>query len=195
MTNSNDENTLPSAAQFKEELDREEHKAIHHRSVRSLVIILLATAAAAVLATTLFLPILQVTGTSMAPSLHTGEIVIAAKNTAIQTGDITAFYYNNKILLKRTIGLAGDVIDINQDGNVSVNGTVLNEPYVENKSLDHCDITFPYQVPEGKIFVLGDNRAGSVDSRSSTVGCIAKENIVGKVIFRVWPLKAIGSIK
>jgi signal peptidase I len=194
MTELENEKDKPTSSQLKQELAREEHRSQYHRNLGSTMIILLAAAAAAVLITTLLLPVLQVTGTSMEPALETGQIVVAVKNSSFKTGDIVAFYYNNKILLKRVIGQAGDVINIDEDGNVTVNDTELYEPYVQDKSLGHCDITFPYQVPDGKIFVLGDNRAVSIDSRSSTVGCIARESIVGKVVFRAWPLKEIGSI-
>lgn len=131
----------------------------------------------------------------MEPTLQTGEMIVTVKNGKFETGDIVAFYYNNKILLKRVIAQAGDTVNIDDAGNVSVNGTQLYEPYIEDKSLGQCDITFPYQVPDGKIFVLGDNRSVSIDSRSSSVGCISKEDIVGKAVFKIWPLNQIGSIQ
>jgi signal peptidase I len=147
-----------------------------------------------VLIATLVLTVLQVTGTSMEPTLQNGQIVVAVKNAKFQKGNIVAFYYNNKILLKRVIAKAGDTVIIQKDGTVLVNGKALNEPYLKEKSQGKCDIQFPYQVPDGKIFVLGDHRATSVDSRSSSIGCIENEFIVGKVVFRVWPLPQIGMV-
>jgi signal peptidase I len=185
----------PTSQQLKEELAREEHKDNYRKTLRSTLIVLVAVAAASVLITTLFLPVLQVTGSSMEPTLQTGEMIVTVKNGKFETGDIVAFYYNNKILLKRVIAQAGDTVNIDDAGNVSVNGTQLYEPYIEDKSLGQCDITFPYQVPDGKIFVLGDNRSVSIDSRSSSVGCISKEDIVGKAVFKIWPLNQIGSIQ
>jgi signal peptidase I len=185
----------PTSQQLKEELAREEHKDNYRKTLRSTLIVLVAVAAASVLITTLFLPVLQVTGSSMEPTLQTGEMIVTVKNGKFETGDIVAFYYNNKILLKRVIAQAGDTVNIDDAGNVSVNGTQLYEPYIEDKNLGQCDITFPYQVPDGKIFVLGDNRSVSIDSRSSSVGCISKEDIVGKAVFKIWPLNQIGSIQ
>ena len=185
----------PTSQQLKEELAREEHKDNYRKTLRSTLIVLVAVAAASVLITTLFLPVLQVTGSSMEPTLQTGEMIVTVKNGKFETGGIVAFYYNNKILLKRVIAQAGDTVNIDDAGNVSVNGTQLYEPYIEDKSLGQCDITFPYQVPDGKIFVLGDNRSVSIDSRSSSVGCISKEDIVGKAVFKIWPLNQIGSIQ
>lgn len=184
-----------TAAQLKEELHREKRRAEYRKTLRGTVYILLIVAAVAVLATTLFFPVLQVTGTSMEPTLEPGQIVLAVKNGKLQEGDVVAFYYNNKILLKRFIGQAGDQIEIDDDGNVSINTVPLEEPYLAAKSLGECDLEFPYQVPDGKIFVLGDHRATSVDSRSDTVGCIDKSVIVGKVIVKIWPWKQIGMIQ
>jgi signal peptidase I len=138
------------------------------------------------------MPVLQIYGTSMTPTLEDGEIVILNKGAKTSTGDIVAFYYNNKILVKRVIANAGDWVEIDEEGTVSVNGQVLEEPYVTEKALGECDIEFPYQVPEERVFVLGDHRSVSVDSRSAQVGCVAQEQIVGKLVFRVWPFQRLG---
>ena len=150
--------------------------------------------AAAVLAAMLFFPIFRVTGSSMEPTLNAKEIVVCLKSSRFQSGDLVAFYYNNKVLLKRVIGTAGDTIEIDDSGNVFVNGSQLDEPYITKKSLGQCDIDFPYQVPDNRIFVMGDNRETSVDSRTTAVGCIADEYVIGKVFLRVWPLERLGSL-
>lgn len=155
---------------------------------------LIVVAALAVLIATIVMPVLQVNGSSMEPTLNDGNIVLVLKTDNFETGDICSFYWQNKLLLKRVIGVAGDVINITEDGTVFVNGKELNEPYVSEKSLGECDIDFPYQVPEGRIFVLGDHRSVSVDSRSSTIGCIQSNQIVGRVLFCVWPLSEMGFI-
>lgn len=187
-----EEHTLPTAQQLKEELRREQHKGDYGRTLRSTVYLLVVVAAAAVLAATLLFPVLRVTGTSMEPSLENKQIVLALKNSDFKRGDIVAFYYNNKILLKRVIAFPGEQVDIRSDGTVYVGGEPLQEPYLAEKSLGECDLEFPYQVPDGKIFVMGDHRATSVDSRSSAIGCISDEFVVGKVVLRVWPLQKIG---
>ena len=146
-------------------------------------------AAIAVLVSMLFLPVLRVTGTSMTPTLQNDELVVCRKRGTFQSGDIIAFYFNNKILLKRVIGVAGDIIDIDDSGTVYVNGEALEEPYLNEKALGECDIELPYQVPDERVFVMGDHRSTSVDSRSTAVGCVAEEAVVGKVILRVWPVK------
>lgn len=189
----NNQQTL-TTEQLRQELLRERKKKEYGKTLRSTVYILLIVAAVSVLIATLFLPVLQVTGTSMEPTLETGQVVLAVKNAEFQQGDMIAFYYNNKILIKRVIGLPGDKIMIDADGNVSVNGKQLVEPYLAEKSLGNNDLTYPYQVPDGKVFVLGDHRATSVDSRSNAVGCIADEFVVGKVMLRVWPLEKIDAI-
>ena len=140
----------------------------------------------------LLFPVLQVTGTSMEPTLENGEILLAVKYGRVERGDVVAFYYNNKVLLKRVIGVAGDQIDILENGDVLVNGQTLDEPYVVEKSLGQADLDFPYQVPDSKIFVMGDHRNTSVDSRNSEIGAIAEEFIIGKVIFVVWPFNQFG---
>ena len=140
------------------------------------------------------LPVLRVTGTSMTPTLHDDELVVCRKRGSFQKGDIVAFYYNNKILLKRVIATAGDVVDIKEDGTVIVNGKTLNEPYVDGKALGECDIELPYQVPDERIFVMGDHRSTSVDSRTKRIGCIAEEAVLGKVSLRIYPFKRIGTV-
>jgi signal peptidase I len=185
---------IPALDELKKELKREKRKKEYIKTLFNTIYILLAVAASAVLVAMLCLPVLRVCGTSMEPTLETGEIVLAIKNVRFKSGDIIAFYYNNKILLKRVIGNSGDQIFIDTDGTVYVNGKELNEPYVTEKSLEQCDIDFPYQVPDGKIFVLGDHRLTSMDSRSTAIGCIAEEFIVGKIIMRIWPLDRLGRI-
>ena len=182
----------PTASQLKAELRHERHRVEFGRTMRSTIYILLIVAAAAVLVATLALPVLQVTGSSMEPTLENGQIVLAVKGSKFQRGDIVAFYYNNKVLLKRVIGTAGDEIDIKHDGTVYVNKHKLQEPYITTKSLGQCNLTFPYQVPDGRVFVMGDHRATSLDSRSTSIGCIGSEFIVGRVAFRVWPLNSFG---
>lgn len=184
----------PTVEQLKAELRRVRHKNEYRRALQGTVSVLVVVAAIAVLVATMFLPVLQVCGTSMEPTMESGQIVLALKNAKFEQGDVVAFYFNNKILLKRVIGNPGDWIDMKEDGTVFVNNVELDEPYLADKSLGQCEITFPYQVPDGKIFVLGDHRATSVDSRSTAVGCIAEDFIVGKVEFRVWPLNQIEKI-
>lgn len=176
------------------ELHRARYVERYRRALRSTFFSLVVVAAVAVLVATLWLPVLQVYGNSMNPTLESGEVLISLRNGKYKTGEIIAFYYNNKVLIKRVIGNPGDWIDIDQDGNVKVNGNVLEEPYIQEKALGDCDIQLPYQVPEGRIFVMGDHRATSVDSRKEAIGCIADEQIVGRLIYRIWPLKSMGPI-
>lgn len=186
---------LPRTEQLEAELKRERFKSRYRSTLRSTFFTLVIVAAVAVLIATLWLPVLQIYGGSMEPTFKSGEIVIALKKADIERGDITAFYYNNKILVKRAIAFPGEWIDIDEDGNVSINGSVIDEPYLTEKALGNCDIKLPYQVPESKIFVMGDQRETSTDSRSTAVGCVSEEQILGKIEFRVWPLTKIGRIE
>ena len=182
----------PTIEQLKNELNRERYKRRYFLVIRSTVYSLITVAAVAVLVATLWLPVLQSYGHSMAPTLSEGEIVVTVKNSDFKPGDVVAFYYNNKILVKRVIGNPGDWIEVDEEGRVRVNQILLEEPYVQEYALGECDIEMPYQVPDGRIFVMGDNRATSVDSRSTTVGCISEEEIVGKIVFVVWPMEEFG---
>lgn len=186
---------LPTALQLKTELDRINHKKEFRKVLKGTVISLLAVAAISVLVSVLFMPVLKVTGSSMEPTLTDNQYVICLNNKKYKTGDVIAFYYNNKLLLKRVIAGPGDVVDISGDGTVYVNGNIISEPYITDKSKGKCDIELPYQVPENKIFVMGDHRSESVDSRSEVIGCISKKDIAGKVIFRIYPLDELGKIK
>ncbi len=188
------ERDLPNAEQLDALLGRIRYRKKFTKTMLDTVGSLLVVAAIAVLVSMLFLPVLRVAGTSMTPTMQNDELVICSKRSDFECGDIIAFYYNNKILLKRVIGVAGDWVDIKDDGTVYINGEELDEPYVEAKSLGECDLEFPYQVPDNRIFVMGDHRETSIDSRSTAVGCIADEYIIGKVIFRLWPWERIGII-
>lgn len=185
----------PTVEQLETELKRESYRRRYNRVLRSTIYTLITVAAVAVLVATLFLPVLRIYGSSMTPTVTDGDIVVSLKGGSFSRGDIIAFYYNNKILVKRIIALPGEWVDIDVDGNVSVNGEPLDEPYLTEKALGECDITLPYQVPDGRIFVLGDHRATSSDSRSSAVGCVAEEQIVGCLVFRVWPLASFGPLE
>ena len=181
----------PAIEQMEAELRREKYKRRYHRVLRSTVYTLIVVAAISVLVATLWLPVLQIYGSSMSPLLEDGDIVVSLKSGDFKQGDIIVFYYNNKILVKRVIAMAGDWVDIDADGTVFVNGEELDEPYLVEKALGECDIELPYQVPDGRLFVMGDHRSVSADSRSSAVGCVASEQIVGKLVFRVWPLSGM----
>lgn len=184
----------PSVSELETELRRVKYQRRYNTVLKSTVYTLITVAAVAVLVATLWLPVLQIYGNSMTPTLHDGEIVFSVKMDSLEQGDVIAFYYNNKILIKRVIANPGDWVNITQDGTVYVNDKLLEEPYLPEKSFGDADIEFPYQVPDGKIFVMGDHRATSADSRHTAVGCVSPEQIVGKILFRIWPLDQIGVI-
>ena len=179
---------FPSLEQLKAELDREKYKRRYKWTLKSTIYTLIVVAAAAVLVATVWMPVLQIYGSSMTPTLNEGDIVVCVKGSDFEPGDLGAFYIGNKILVKRCIAGPGQWVNIDADGNVYVDNKLLDEPYLKEKSLGDCDIELPYQVPDNRYFCLGDHRSTSVDSRSTTVGCISDEQIVGKIVLRVWPL-------
>ena len=186
--------TLPTSVQLEDELIRVRYRERYGKLLKNTVYSLLVVAAISVLIATLFLPVLEIYGNSMSPTLENKDIVVSVKTTELKQGDICCLYYNNHILVKRVIGVAGDQIVMDETGNVYVNGILLDEPYLEEKALGECDIEFPFTVPEQTVFVLGDNRATSVDSRNSLIGSISVDEIVGKIVFRVWPLPSFGIV-
>jgi signal peptidase I len=182
------QHTHPTSDEIKNELNRIQKKHNYKRNIRNVICVLLVTAGVIVLLSNFLFPVLHIKGNSMEPTLKSGQIVVALKNTEINRGDMIAFYYNNQILLKRVVGLPNERIELYEDGTVAVNGNILSEPYITEKSFGECNLQFPYKIPDGEYFVMGDNRETSIDSRSDTVGCISKENIIGKLIICVWPL-------
>lgn len=186
--------SVPSLTEIQTERKRIRKKDYYRQALRGTVSVLVVVAAVAVLIATLFLPILQISGDSMSPTLEHDEIVVLLKTKSFERGDLIGFYYQGKILLKRVIALPEDEVAIDANGNVYVNGELLEEPYVTEKGLGDCDLEFPYKVPGTSYFVMGDRRSNSVDSRNSAVGAIPREDIIGKVFVRVWPFSRFGFV-
>lgn len=184
----------PTVKSIEAELKRVKYRKRYLAVIRSTVYALITVAAVAALIATLWMPVLQIHGNSMAPTMENGDILVSVKGKEFNTGDIIAFYYNNKILVKRVIATPGDWVDMDENGNVSVNGVLLEEPYAKDKAYGDCDLEFPYQVPAAKLFVMGDQRSVSNDSRNSQLGCVGDDQIVGKIVFRVWPLPSFGTV-
>lgn len=186
---------IPSTEEVRFELDRQKQRDRNRGTLKGTVFALVTAAAAAVLVATLWLPVLQIYGSSMVPTLREGEIVVSVKVKEPEAGDIVAFYFGNQVLLKRFIAGPGAKVDIKEDGTVYVDGIELEEPYLEEKHFGICDLELPYQVPEGTYFLMGDQRESSMDSRHSSVGCISTLDVVGKIVFRVWPLAVFGTVE
>lgn len=184
----------PELNQLRAELKRETYRQSYKRVLRSTVFTLVVAAAVAVLVAMLWMPVLRIYGTSMTPTLDEDEIVISIKGTEFETGDLVAFYFGNKLLIKRCIAGPGEWVNIDEMGNVYVNDRLLDEPYLEAKDAGDCDVKFPFQVPENRYFLLGDHRSVSLDSRNSAIGCVAEEQVAGKIIYRVWPLEKFGPL-
>ena len=186
---------IPTTEQLETEIKRVRYNQRYHSVLRSTIYTLITVAAISILVATLWLPVLQIFGNSMTPTLQNGEIIFSVKTDDFEQGDIIAFYYNNKFLIKRVICGPGDWFNMDPDGTVYVNTVKIDEPYVLEPAYGDTNIQLPFQVPDGKIFVLGDHRSTSVDSRNTAVGCVAEEQVVGKIVFRIWPLDRIGPVK
>lgn len=186
---------LPSVEQLEKELKREKYRRNYSRVLRSTVFTLICVAAVAILVAMLFMPVLQIYGSSMTPCMDDGDIVVTLKRGDFQRGDVISLYYNNKILVKRVIAFPGEWVNLDADGNVYVNDQLIEEPYLEEKAFGEVNIELPYQVPDGRLFVMGDHRATSADSRNTAVGCVSEEQIVGRVFLRVWPFERFGWIE
>ena len=185
---------MPSVELLEGELRRTQYKRRYRRTLRTTLFSLLVVAAIAVIIAVLLMPVLLIRGSSMEDTLMDGDLVIALNNSKYKTGDVIGFYFNNGILIKRVIAVTGDWVDIDSDGTVYVNGVRLDESYVTEKSIGECNIALPYQVPEGKCFVMGDHRATGLDSRNTAVGCISNDVVVGKLLIRFWPIRTFGTV-
>ncbi|MBQ4208230.1 MAG: signal peptidase I [Clostridia bacterium] len=188
-------NDTPTHEQLEKERRRVNYRKSVFSIVRNTIFTLITVSAVAVLVAVLLLPVLRIYGTSMTPTLEEDNIVVSLKGSKFETGDVLAFYYNNKILVKRVIAQAGQWVNIDPDGTVYVDNVAIDEPYIDTKAFGECDIELPYQVPEGRVFVMGDHREVSVDSRNTSIGCVAEEQIVGRIIFNLWPMSEFGPIK
>ncbi len=186
---------LPGSKQLEAERKRVQYAVRYRQVLRSTLYSLVVVAAAAILIATFWMPVLQIYGFSMSPTLEEGDIVVSLKGSSFQQGDLIAFYLGNKILIKRCIALPGQWVDIDEDGNVYIDGTLLDEPYLVDHSLGDANIAFPYQVPDHRYFCMGDHRSTSVDSRHTEVGCVSDEQIIGRIVFRVWPFSGWGLVQ
>ncbi len=185
----------PTVEQLRTAVAEERYKKRYRKTMREVIFSLITAAAISILIATFLMPVFRIYGSSMTPTLAEGELAVAVRTESLHPGDLIAFYYNNKILVKRVIASQGQWVDIDEEGNVYVDGELLDEPYINEKSLGECDIELPYQVPDERIFVMGDHRSVSVDSRTRAIGSIAQEQIAGKLVFIIWPLPEVGMVR
>lgn len=190
-----DYSQFPTAEQVEKVISKEKYTRKYKKVLKSTMSSLIVVAAIAVLIATLALPVLQIQGSSMEPTLNDEEIVVLFKTSHLKRGQLCCFSYQNKLLIKRVIGIPGDSITIDREGYVYVNGVQLDEPYILDRALGECDITFPVNVKDNHYFILGDHRSTSIDSRSSVVGLVSGEQIVGKIFYRIWPFESMGAIE
>ena len=186
---------IPTEQEIKTEIKRLEYREKYFRTLKSTFLTIISVIAAFFLISTLVLPVFRTYGDAMQPTLKEGQLVVTLRTTKVKSGDLICFYYNNKVLIKRVIAVGGDTVNIDWHGNVSVNDVKLDEPYITEKAFGECNVSLPFKVPLNKVFVMGDNRSASVDSRHTEVGCISQEQIIGKLILRIWPLGDISVIK
>lgn len=184
----------PAVDQMKQELKQIRYKRAYARTLRS-TLACVVMAVALILCAVAFLPIIRITGDSMSHTLNRGDILLTLRGDEVQRGDLIVFYVEgNKMLVKRAVAVAGDRVEMTEDGVLIVNDQPVDEPYISSRALGECDQEFPLVVPQERVFVLGDHRELSIDSRSSAMGCIAREQVIGKVAVRIWPLNALGLI-
>ncbi|MBQ2266239.1 MAG: signal peptidase I [Clostridia bacterium] len=186
---------IPTEQEIKTEIKRLEYREKYFRTLKSTFLTIISVIAAFFLISTLVLPVFRTYGDAMQPTLKEGQLVVTLRTTKVKSGDLICFYYNNKVLIKRVIAVGGDTVNIDWHGNVSVNDVKLDEPYITEKAFGECNVSLPFKVPLSKVFVMGDNRSASVDSRHTEVGCISQEQIIGKLILRIWPLGDISVVK
>jgi signal peptidase I len=186
---------IPTEQEIKTEIKRLEYREKYFRTLKSTFLTIISVIAAFFLISTLVLPVFRTYGDAMQPTLKEGQLVVTLRTTKVKSGDLICFYYNNKVLIKRVIAVGGDTVNIDWHGNVSVNDVKLDEPYITEKAFGECNVSLPFKVPLNKVFVMGDNRSASVDSRHTEVGCISQEQIIGKLILRIWPLGDISVVK
>ena len=185
---------LPTIEELEAEINRKKHKQNQHHLMRNAIYVLIVVAAVTSLISIFFVRALKTFGSSMTPTLEDGDIVAVYLTDEAEPGQLVAFYFNNKLIIKRVIALGGSVVDMDEAG-VFVDGSPLEEPYLTEKALGEVSVEFPFTVPDGQYFVLGDNRITSTDSRSSIIGCVDPDNMLGRVIFKVWPLGEFGKIR